>query len=95
MDSANRPTVPSTAMPTVAPQTRRLDSILGKLDLIAIVAAFLGACLLGLMTVVTAAIEVFRLIPALWSNPVDRGIVIAFGVALLWVLLRGRKLCVT
>lgn len=71
-----------------------LDFILGRADLIAILTAVLGVCMLGVAAVVMAIIQLARLISSLCSDSFDRWLIAAPALALLWVVLRGRKLCV-
>lgn len=76
------------------PQEGKSDPILGRVDLIAILTAALGFCLLGVGAVVLAILEVAKLIAGMWSNSFDRWLVIAFGLAIVWIIARRKKLCV-
>jgi hypothetical protein len=76
------------------PQGGRLDPFLGRIDLIAILTTVLGACLLGGAAVILTVIELVKLVSSLWSNPFDRWLIMAFGLTVLWVVVRWRKLSV-
>lgn len=77
-----------------APEGGKLDPILGRIDLVAILTAALGVCVLVVVGVVMAAIELARLISSLWSNSFDRWLIIVLSVAIIWVAVRGKRLCV-
>jgi hypothetical protein len=95
MTTANTPLgSPAAALDSIAP-ARKLDTFLGRIDLIAVISALLGACLLGVTAIVVAAVELSRLIAMLWADPIDRWLVVAFAAALIWVVVRGKKLCVS
>ena len=72
----------------------KLDPVLGRIDLIAIVIGLLGVCLLGVAAVVLAVIELARLVASLWADSLDRWLMITLGVAIVWVIVRWKKLCV-
>ena len=69
----------------------KLEFILGRIDLVAIVVTLLGICLLALAGIVTAMIGVAKLISGLWSNPIYRWLIIILGVAMVWVAVRWKK----
>jgi hypothetical protein len=76
------------------PESGKLDAILGRIDLVAILTAVLGLCVLAVVAGVMAMIELAKLISNLWSDSFDRWLIIALSVAILWVAVRGKKLCV-
>ena len=76
------------------PREGQLEFILGRLDLAAIVISMLGICLLGMVVLVLAAIELAKLISALWLHPLDRWLIIILGAAIVWVVVRWKKSCV-
>jgi hypothetical protein len=76
------------------PQGGKLDPLLGRIDLIAILAAVLGVCLLGVAGLVMAIIGLARLISTVWADSFDRWLVIILGLALIWVAARWKRLCV-
>ncbi len=71
-----------------------LDPILGRIDLIAILTALLGGCLLGGAVAVMAIVEIAKLISCLWLDSFDHWLLITLSLALLWVGARRKKLCV-
>jgi hypothetical protein len=75
-------------------QSGKLDAVLGRIDLVAILTAVLGLCVLVIVAGVMAMIELAKLISNLWSGSFDRWLIIALSVAILWVAVRGKKLCV-
>ena len=76
------------------PPAGRLDPILGRIDLIAILSAVLGACLLAIVAVVLMMIELAKIVASLWADSFDRWLIIALGLAIVWVSVRRKKLCV-
>lgn len=76
------------------PREGQLDFILGRIDLVAIVITLLGVCLLGVVAMVLAVIELAKLVANLWSNPIDRWAMIILGAAIVWVVVRWKKSCV-
>ena len=72
----------------------KMDPILGRIDLIAILIASLGICLLGVAMVVLATIELVRLVASLWADSFDRWLILTLGVAIIWIIARWRRLCV-
>jgi hypothetical protein len=75
-------------------QEGRLDSFLSRLDLMAIFTAILGMCLLGVAAVVLAVIELAKIVAGLWTDSVDRWLIIVLGLAIVWIVARRKKLCV-
>lgn len=75
------------------PRARKLDFMLSRIDLAAFVISLLGISLLGLVAMVRAVIDLARLIPSLWSNSLDRWLIILLGAAIVWVLVRWKKSC--
>lgn len=76
------------------PEAGILDSILSRIDLLAIVITLLGICLLGVAAMVMALIELVRLFATLWSGSLERWLIITLGVAIVWVVARWKKSCV-
>jgi hypothetical protein len=76
------------------PRDGKLDPFLGRIDLIAIVIGLLGVCLLGVAALVLAVIELARLVTSLWADSLDRWLIATIGVAIVWVIVRWKKLCV-
>lgn len=72
----------------------KMDPLLGRLDLLAILTVVLGACLLTLAATVMAVIGMARLILLLWADPFNRWLLVGLGVAVAWLLLRRKRLCV-
>ncbi len=91
MNTLGRPAETLTTKDLTLSQSRRREVILGRIDLIAIVTALLGLCLLAL---VAAAIQLAKLIAYLCADPIDRWLVVVLGLAVLWLIARGKKLCV-
>ena len=76
------------------PANGRLDALLGRIDLIAILATLIGVFLVGVTGLVVAMIEIAKLVAVLWADPVERWLVIVVGLAVLWLIARGKRLCV-
>jgi hypothetical protein len=88
-------TCPSQPAPkSDSPEDRKLDLVLGRVDLAAILTAVVGLCLLGLMAAALAAVESAKLISCLWAHPVARWPLVIFGLAIVWILTRRKRLCV-
>jgi hypothetical protein len=77
-----------------APRDGKLDPVLGRIDLIAILTTVLGTCLLGIAAVVLAIIELAKLLSSLWVDSFDRWLLIVLGLTIAWVVVRWKKLCV-
>jgi hypothetical protein len=75
-------------------QDGKLDPILGRIDLVAILLALLGACLLGVAVAVLAFVELVRIVSSLWSDTFERWLLIVLAAALVWIVVRWKKLCV-
>lgn len=69
----------------------KFDTLLTRIDLAAIVTALVGACLLTLTVAVLAVVQAVRLILTLWSNSLDRWLIITVCVALIWVVARWKR----
>jgi hypothetical protein len=67
---------------------------LGRIDLVAIVIGLLGVCLLGVVALVMAVIELAKLVASLWSDSLDRWLMVTLAVAIVWILARWKRLCV-
>jgi hypothetical protein len=87
---ANEPAVQNFAIP----QEGKLDPILGRIDLIAALTTILGTLLLGVVTAVFAVIELARLILTVWADSLGRWLLIALVLAIVWVVARGKRLCI-
>jgi hypothetical protein len=72
----------------------KLDPILGRIDLVAILTVVLGISVLAIVGMVMAVIEIVKLISSLWENSFDRWLIIILSVAIVWVAVRGKRLCV-
>jgi len=72
----------------------RFDPIFGRIDLVAILISLLGVCLLGLGALLLAFIEIAKLVSSLWSDSFDRWLIIVLGMAIAWVVVRWKRLCV-
>ncbi|HEX4349243.1 MAG TPA: hypothetical protein VH251_02590 [Verrucomicrobiae bacterium] len=72
----------------------KLDPVLGRIDLVAIVIGLLGVCLLGVVALVMAVIELAKLVASLWSDSLDRWLMVTLAVAIVWILARWKRLCV-
>jgi hypothetical protein len=94
MTAMNPPVEPATLKNLAIPRERKFDTILGRIDLLAIVLTLLGVCLLGAVAIVMAVIEMAKLVSCLWADPAGRWGLIALGVALVWVAARWKKSCV-
>jgi len=72
-------------------QDRKFEALLSRIDLVAIVISIVGVCLLTIAATVLAAIEAAKLISNLWSNPLDRWLMIVFCTAIAWVTVRWKR----
>jgi hypothetical protein len=77
-----------------ASREETLHLILGRIDLVAILTSFLSVCVLGFLAAALAIVQFAELISSLWSDPLDRWLVVAFGLAVVWVAARRKNLCV-
>lgn len=77
-----------------SPREGRLDAVWGRIDLLAILTALIGVCVLAVTAAVLAAVEGAKLVAALWADSFDRWLLIGLAVAIAWVAFRGKKLCV-
>jgi hypothetical protein len=75
-----------------SPKEEVIATLLHRLDVMALFIA--GACLglLGLTMVVAAAIELVKLLAALWSNPDHRWSFAVLGVSIVWLVARRKQL---
>jgi hypothetical protein len=73
---------------------RRFDSILGRIDLFAVLTLVLGMAILALMGLAMAAVGLARLLLILWGDSAARWPVVALGLALVWVVARRKRLCI-
>ena len=90
MPSAEMPAKPA-AIDVSFPQEGRLDLILAKIDLVAIVVTLLGISLLGMAATAFAFIELAKLVSNLWSDPLVRWLMICLALAIIWVTVRWKK----
>jgi hypothetical protein len=72
----------------------KFDALLGRMDLIAILTTLLGVCLLGVAALVMGVIELVKLVSSLWSDSIDRWLIIVLGLTFVWVVVRWRKMSV-
>jgi hypothetical protein len=68
--------------------------IVGRVDLIAVLITLLCLCLFGFLVAAMAVVQFAELISSLWSDSFDRWLIVVFGVAIVWVAARWKKLCV-
>ena len=78
--------------PVSIPSAGKLEAILGSMDLAMMLAAFLGLCLIVATVAVMAVIDLARLASNLWSNHDDRWLIVFFGMVVIWVAVRRKKL---
>jgi len=76
------------------PREGKLDPLLGRIDLLAVLLTLFGICVLGVAAVVLALIEIAKLISAMLADPFERWLLLALSLAILWLIFRGKKLCV-
>jgi len=82
---------PAEARQFSIPEAGIVESLLGRVDLLAIIITLVGICLLGLVGMVMAVIQLARLIAILWSGSSERWLLITLGAAIVWVLVRWKK----
>ena len=87
-----KPVNPSDANGFSVPQVGKLDSIVGRIDLVAILITFLGVVVLGLATMAMSVWELVRWLPSLWSEPFNRWLIIGLGATVAWVAARWKRL---
>jgi hypothetical protein len=87
--SANPPGVKSFP----ASRNGKPNLIVGRVDLVAVLITLLCLCLFGFLVAAMAVVQFAELISSLWSNSFDRCLIVAFGVAIVWVAARWKKLC--
>jgi hypothetical protein len=78
----------------MAPQRGKLDALLGRIDLLAVLTTLLGLALLGVAAVALAVFELAKLLSGLLSDSFDRWLILALGLSTVWVVARWKKLCV-
>jgi len=71
----------------------KLDAILVRIDLVALLTAVLGVGLLAATVAATAVVQLGKLILLLWAEPFDRWLIIGLGVAVVWVIVRWKRMC--
>jgi hypothetical protein len=89
----NGPNLPGKASEPSA-RDGQLDAVLRRIDLVALLTAALGAALLGVALVVTAAFQLGKLVSMLWADSFDRRLVVVLALAVIWVAVRWKRLCV-
>ena len=96
MTNTEKPAAPGPSSLTniAVRDAEKLEPIFGRMDLAAILIVLLGFCLLVVTVVVMAAIELAKLISSLWSVPDDRWLFAVFGLAVIWVAARWKRLCI-
>ena len=83
--------VSETTKDTTLYREGKLGQILNRIDLVAIVITLVGTCLLGMLAVVLAVIELTKLIANYWTNSIDRWLIIVFSLAVVWVTVRWKR----
>jgi hypothetical protein len=71
----------------------KLDAMLVRIDLVALLTAGLGVGLLAATVAATAVVQLGKLISLLWAEPFDRWLIIGLGVAVVWVIVRWKRMC--
>jgi hypothetical protein len=74
---------------SIPPDDRR-DVTIGRIDLLAILVSFLTIFLLAMATLVLAIIEFVKIVSWLCSDPLGCGVIIILGLAIAWVVTRGK-----
>jgi uncharacterized membrane-anchored protein len=72
--------------------SHRLQTMVDRLDLIAVLAGMVGLGVLGMVGIALAVVGLYRFMAAMWSHPFDRALMIAFALIVVWVVSRWRKL---
>ena len=75
-------------------QSRRLDAVLGRMDLMAVLTMLLGVALLGVGAVALAVMELAKLLSSLCSDSFDRWLILGLVLSTAWVTVRWKRLCV-
>ncbi|HEX4349973.1 MAG TPA: hypothetical protein VH251_06290 [Verrucomicrobiae bacterium] len=68
--------------------------IVSRIDVVAVLASLACLCLFGFLAAAMAIVQFAELLSNLWSNSFDRWLILAFAVAVTWVVARWKKLCV-
>ena len=82
---------PQESLKVRIPSEGKFDSLLTRIDTAAIVITLMGICLLLLTAVVFAVLQTAKLIANLWSDSLDRWLIITVCVALIWVVARWKR----
>jgi len=91
MTTTNSPAQAEETVGTSIPPAAKLDSLLARLDLVAIVVTMAGLCMLTLTVAVLAVIQAARLIQSLWSDSLGRGLILVLCAGSLWVVARWKR----
>jgi len=75
-----------------SPKEEVIVTLLHRLDVMAIFIAAGCLGLLGITMAVEAAIQLVKLLAALWSNPSHRWCFAVLGVAIVWLVARRKEL---
>ena len=96
MSQSEEPVVPGQVDPNHNPTPRegKLETILSRIDLAAVLVSLLGLCLLAVTVAVMAIADLAKVISGLCANDYDRWLVALAGLAAIWVAARWKKLCV-
>ena len=94
MTDAKKPETPLASNEVPARIDGKLDPFLGRIDLLAILIALLGVCLLGIAAIVLVAVELARILLNLWADPFDRWLLVILAASIVWVVARWKKLSV-
>lgn len=92
MEVSEKNTFASEAEAASMPPERTGNQALRRVDLLAVAIAVAGLVLACVAGLVVAAVELARLIPAVWSDPFGRGGIIMFGLAAGWIVIRRNKM---
>ena len=70
----------------------RFVPILSRIDIAAIIIVSAGIGLFLLTLLVMAAIALIKWLPTLWSDSVERSLVVIFALAIAWLVARGKRI---
>ena len=70
----------------------KMDRLLGRIDLVAVLTLFVGVLLLGVVSVVVVIIELAKMISRLWSDSFDRWLIIVLALTIVWIAARWKRM---
>jgi hypothetical protein len=70
------------------------DVILSRMDFAAILITILGICVLAVTVIIMAVIEAVKLISTFCASPDAYWLLAFFGMAIIWVVARWKRLCI-